>query len=100
PPDSVANTTFSGTVDASSLAGNVVLFDATLGQLLQPTEVTAVLDPLDDKKLEISTTSRYQVGHTYFVGILSWTDNGTVHGAKGSDGTAVIADTAFAFLRS
>lgn len=101
PPDSEASTTFSDKVDPSSLAEGVVVYDATDKVLIAAPNAVAALDPTSDsKRMVISTTSRWQSGHTYFVGLFAWSEGGTVHGVKGADGKSVIADTPFALLRS
>ncbi len=101
PPDSTASTTFSGAVDSTSLAEGVVVYDATAGQMLMPQNAVPGLDSSSaGKGLVISTTSRWTSGHTYLVAVFSWQDSTGVHGVRGGDGTPVLADTAFSYLRS
>lgn len=101
PPDTVAATTFSAALDASSLSEGVVVYDATAQHILSATEASAALDAnAANKRLVISTQSRWTNGHTYLVALLSWQEGGAARGLRGGDGKNVIADTAFAFLRS
>ena len=97
PPDSTAETTFSDAIDAASLADGVVVYDATTKTVLTAPDAVPTLDPAAaNKQLTISTKSRWRNGHTYFVGLFSWQGGGL----RGADTKPVLADTAFALLRS
>ena len=97
PPDSTAETTFSAAIDSASLTDGVVVYDATDKVILSAPAVVPTLDPAAaNKQLTISTRSRWRNGHTYFVGLFS----GQFGGLRGLDAKPVIADTAFALLRS
>ena len=97
PPDSTAETSFSAAIDSATLTDGVVVYDATDKVLLTAPDAVPALDPGGaNKLLTISTKNRWRNGHTYFVGVLSWQDGGL----RGTDAKPVIADTAFALLRS
>lgn len=101
PPDTGASTTFSAALDASSLAEGVVVYDATAQQVLSATDASAALDAAaGNKRMVIKTKSRWRNGHTYMVALFSWQEGDAIHGVRGEDGKKVLADTAFAFLRS
>lgn len=101
PPDSTASTTFSGAIDPASLDEGVVIFDATTNTVLTAPAAVAKLEPSSgNTELVITTQSRWRNGHTYFVGLFSWQDSGTLRGVRTADGKAVLTDTAFALLRS
>lgn len=101
PPDTVASTTFSAAIDAASLTEGVVVYDATTQQVLSAPDASAALDATAaNKRMVINTKSRWRNGHTYLVALFSWQEGDAVHGVRGQDGKKVLADTAFAFLRS
>jgi dienelactone hydrolase len=99
PPDSTVSTTFSGAVDSTSLTEGVVVYDATTQMLLTAPAVTPTLDATNTQ-LVLGNQSRWRNGHTYVVALLSWQQSTDVHGLHSPDGKNVLADTAFAFLRS
>ncbi len=100
PPDTSVNAAFSGDLDPASLSEGVFVLDATTGKVLPAAAAPPALVTGLASHLTINNAQRWQVGHTYVVAVLSWTDQSGPHGVRGKNGERVIADQAFAFLRS
>lgn len=101
PPDSPASTTFSGPIDPASIAEGVVIYDATTSTVLTAPAAVASLEPSSGgTELVVTTQNRWRNGHTYFVGIFSWQENGAVRGVRTAGAAPVLTDAAFALLRS